>query len=99
MTGSMIEILSRGLVGAEARGNQGKRKRKNKNKKDNNEGVQQQIQARCVGQIPACEALAADSCGNDAACAAAIRGCCQSLGTCEFGTFITCANAAVSARN
>jgi len=96
MSDSLINILSRGVVDAQARGNKGKRKRK---KKGNNEGVQQQIQARCVSQIPACEALANDSCGNDAACSAAIRVCCQSLSTCQFAAFFTCANAALSAGN
>jgi len=96
MTDSLINILSRGVVDAEARGNKRNRKRK---KKGNNEAVQQQIQARCVSQIPSCEALAAGSCGNDAACAAAVRACCQSLATCEFGAFFTCANAALNAGN
>lgn len=98
MTDSLFTILSRGVVDAQARGNKGKRK-KNQKKNGNNEGVQQQIQARCVSQIPACEALASDSCGNNAACSAAMRLCCQSLATCEFGTFITCANEVLSAGN
>lgn len=94
MTDSLIQILSRGVVDAEARGNKGKRKRKKKNGKNGN--IQQQIQARCVSQIPGCEVLANDSCGNNAACKAAIRICCQSLGTCEFAKFLTCTNAALS---
>lgn len=95
MTDSFINILRRGVVDAEARGNKRNRKRKNKG---NNEGIQQQIQARCVSQIPACEALASDSCDN-AACAAAVRVCCQSLTTCEFGAFFTCVNDALGAGN
>ena len=96
MTDSLIDILSRGVVDAEARGNQRNRKRK---KKGNNAGIQEQIQARCVSQIPSCEALVSNSCGDNATCAAAIRACCQSLATCEFGTFLICANAALVAGN
>lgn len=96
MTDSLIQILSRGVVEADARGNRGKRKRKKKGK---NEAIQQQIEARCVSQIAGCEALADDSCGDNAACAAAIRQCCQSLATCEFDAFFTCANEALSAGN
>lgn len=94
MSDSLIDILSRGVVDAEARGN--KRNRKRKKKGNNGEAIQQQIQARCVSQIPDCEALAATSCGTNAACAAAIRICCQSLATCEFGAFFTCASTALS---
>ena len=94
MNDSLIQILSRGVVDAEARGNKGKRKRKKKN--GNNEAIQQQIQARCVSQIPGCEALANDACGDNAVCKAAIRICCQSLATCDFTEFFTCADAALS---
>lgn len=96
MTDSLIQILSRGVVEADARGNRGKRKRKKKGK---NEAVQQQIEARCVSQISGCEALADDGCGDNAACAAAIRQCCQSLATCEFAEFLTCANEVFNAPN
>ena len=96
MTDSFIQILSRGVVNAENRGNKRNRKRKNKG---NNEGIQQQIEARCVSQVPACETLAADSCGDDATCQAAIRVCCQSLATCDFNAFVACANAALEARD
>lgn len=93
MTDSLIQILSRGVVDAAARANNGKRKRK---KKKGSGKIQQQIEARCVSQIPGCEALVNDSCGVNAACKAAFRLCCQSLGTCEFAEFLTCANAALS---
>ena len=96
MSDSLIQILRRGVVEADARGNRGKRKRKKNGK---NEEIQQQIQARCVSQIPGCETLANDSCGNNAACAAAIRQCSQSLATCEFGAFFTCATEVLNAEN
>lgn len=96
MTDSLFTILSRGVVDAEARAN---KRKKNKKKNGNNEAIQKQIQARCVSQITACEALANDSCGDNAACSAAVRLCCQSLATCEFGAFLTCANEVLTAGN
>jgi hypothetical protein len=95
MTGTLIEMLRQGVVNAEGRGNNGTRKRKKNKNRNNGEAVQ----ARCVSQIPACEGLALTSCGDDAACLIALRACCQSLATCDFTEFITCANAAIGARN
>lgn len=98
MNDSLIQILRRGVVAANARGNKNKNQNKRK-RKNGNGNLQQQIQVRCVSQIPGCEALANDSCGDNAACKAAIRICCQSLGTCEFTEFFICANAALGAGN
>ena len=95
MTGTLIEMLRQGVVDAEGRGNNGNRKRKKNRNRNNDEA----IQARCVSQIPACEALALDSCGDNGACQIAVRACCQSLADCEFTEFITCANAAIGAGN
>ncbi len=95
MTGSLVEILRQGVVDAEGRGNNGNRNRKRKKNRNGNKN--KAIRARCVSQIPACEALALDSCGDDAACRIAVSACCQSLANCEFTEFITCANAAFNA--
>ena len=65
------------------------RKRKKKNK---NNGGKKKIFARCTGQIPACEALAQESCADDAACLAARTACCDILGSCDFTEFVVCFN-------
>jgi hypothetical protein len=85
-----IDMLMRGLAGTEARG----KNRKNKKKRKNNGDVDDQIFARCVNQIPACEQLVTGLCNDDAGCLNLALGCCQSLGICEFTDFIVCLNAA-----
>lgn len=91
MSETVLDILSRGLVGAEARNRNSNRNRKKKN----NGKAQKQKFALCESQGPACQALALASCGEDAGCQAAAAQCCEQLEICEFTAFITCINQAV----
>ncbi|MCA9877942.1 MAG: hypothetical protein KC442_09170 [Thermomicrobiales bacterium] len=93
MSTNTLDILTRSLVGAAGRGNNRNRKKKQKKKNKQNDT---RIFARCVSQVPACETLAVTGCGANAGCQFAVKACCQSLATCEFTEFITCANAAFS---
>jgi len=95
LTGNALRDLTLGLVGADARGNNRKRK-KNKKKPGRNEAIQQQIFARCVSQVPACEAEIRRACDNGPNCIALALPCCQSLTTCGFTAFFTCADEALS---
>jgi hypothetical protein len=69
------------------------RNKKNKGKNEAN----QQIFARCVGQVPGCEAEIRRACANGPACIARALPCCQALTTCELTTFFTCTDEAFSA--
>ena len=92
-TRNALHILARGLVGAEGRGKDRNRK---KNRGKNDGAIQQQIFARCVSQVPACEAEIRRACGNSATCLELALPCCQPLTTCAFTTFLTCADEALS---
>jgi hypothetical protein len=90
MSNDVFQALSRGLIGAESRNrNNNRNRKKNKNGKGRNK-----IFARCESQLPACEALIQQNCGDDAACLAADLPCCEQLEICEFTAFIACINAA-----
>lgn len=98
MTSTAFDAFTRGLsrqqalaapVSAEDR-------KRNKKKKNKNNSGQNKILARCVSQIPACEALAQTTCLDDAACLTAVTACCDLLGSCDFTGFIACFNAATA---
>ena len=92
LTGNALQLLARGLVNGEARRSNRKRK-KNKGK---NEASQQEVFARCAGQVPGCEAEIRRACANGPACIARALPCCQALTTCELTTFFTCTDEAFS---
>jgi len=95
-TGNALQDLTRGLVGAEARGSNRKRK-KNRKKPGKNDAIGQQVFARCVSQVPACEAEIRRACDNGPNCIALALPCCQPLTTCDFTTFFTCTDEALGA--
>lgn len=94
-TGTAVHDLTRGLAGATARGSKRKRKKSRKTP-DQKDAIQQQVFARCVSQVPACEAEIRRSCDNGPNCIALALPCCQSLTTCGFTAFFTCADEALS---
>lgn len=96
LSSHILQDLPRGLIGAEGRGSNRKRK-KNKKKTGEKDAIEQQILARCVSQVPACEAENRRACDNGPNCIALALPCCQPLTTCDFTTFFTCTEEALSA--
>ena len=92
MSSTAFDALTRGLSQQAFSVPVSAQDRKRNKKKNQNNGGQDKVLARCASQIPACAALAQDSCGDDAACLAARTTCCGLLGSCDFTAFATCFN-------
>lgn len=89
--GAAAVATASGLTLASAKnGNNGNKKKR--------ATLQQRIEkkslALCASQVPECVTLITANCGDNAECLAAGEICCQSLGTCEFAEFFTCASPA-----